>query len=33
MTGIGPRNLLNLLALIWCREGELNPHGVASDGF
>jgi len=22
-----------LLALIWCREGELNPHGVASDGF
>ena len=17
----------------WCREGELNPHGVASDGF
>ena len=33
MTEIGQRNLLNLLTLVWCREGELNPHEVAFDGF
>jgi hypothetical protein len=33
MTEIGQRNSLDLLTLVWCREGELNPHGVASDGF
>ena len=27
------RNLLHLLHLDWCREGELNPHEVAFDGF
>lgn len=33
MTEMKQRNLFNLLHLGWCREGELNPHGVASDGF
>jgi hypothetical protein len=33
MTEMKQRNLFNLLTLDWCREGELNPHGVASDGF
>ena len=26
MTESKQRNLLNLLTLDWCREGELNPH-------
>jgi hypothetical protein len=30
----GPeRNLFILWSLYWCREGESNPHGVASGGF
>jgi hypothetical protein len=27
------RNLFILWILSWCREGESNPHGVASGGF
>jgi hypothetical protein len=33
MTEIKQRNLLYFLTLDWCREGELNPHEVAFDGF
>lgn len=33
MAEIEQRNLLDLLTLDWCREGELNPHEVAFDGF
>ena len=33
MTETKQGNLLNLLTLDWCREGELNPHEVAFDGF
>ena len=27
------RKSLNLIILVWCLEGELNPHEVAFDGF
>jgi hypothetical protein len=33
MTEIKQRNLLNLLTLDWCREGESNPHESELGGF
>jgi hypothetical protein len=33
MAEIGQPNLLNLGKLLWCREGELNPHDRKVGGF
>jgi hypothetical protein len=33
MTEIGQRKLLDLLTLVWCREGGSNPHDLAIGGF
>jgi hypothetical protein len=26
-------HIVGLIEYFWCREGESNPHGIASDGF